>query len=125
MAEPGVMVVDDDRYILLVAKELFEPEGIEVVTAGSGRECLKELEKGFQGVILVDIMMPDMDGWDTVREIVDRGYSAGNIILMLTAIDVPGPKGDDLKEYVIDYITKPFDPEEFVAVVKDYLRYFS
>lgn len=115
-----VMIVDDEFPIQITIREIFEPEGFEVVTAGSGRECLEELEKGFKGVILMDIMMPQMDGWDTIRAIVDRGFIEGNIIAMLTAKDVPDQKMEGLQEYVIDYITKLFDPEELVATVEEY-----
>ncbi len=120
-----VMIVDDDPYILITIREIFEPEGFEVVTASGGRECLEELKKGFKGVILMDIMMPQMDGWDAIREIVARGYTEGNIIAiaMLTAKDVPDQKMEGLQEYVIDYITKPFDPKELVATVEEYFIY--
>lgn len=115
-----VMIVDDDPYILITVREIFELEGFEVVTASGGRKCLEELEKGFKGVILMDIMMPQMDGWDTIREIVDSGFIEGNLIATLTAKDVPDQKMEGLQEYVIDYITKPFDAEELVATVEEY-----
>ncbi len=120
-----VMIVDDDRHILEVIRELFEPEGVDVVTAGSGDECIQELKKGFRGVILMDIMMPRRDGWETIREMIDLDLVEGNVIAMLTAKDVPDTELDYLKEHVIDYITKPFDPDELVAVVMDYLQYLS
>jgi len=123
---PKVMVVDDDENVLLVAREIFEPEGIRVITAGSGKECLTYLGSGFRGLILMDIMMPEMDGWDTIREIVRQGYAGeGTLIAMLTAKDVPDRKMEGLQEYVIDYITKPFDPDELVALVKEYLGYLA
>jgi len=56
---------------------------------------------------------------------VDRGYAAGNIIAILTAKDVPDQKMEGLKEYVIDYMTKPFDPKELVANVKEYFAYLK
>ena len=60
--QKNIMVVDDDPDILLSLQELFEREGFEVTTADNGRNCLLELEKGFQGIIILDIMMPIMDG---------------------------------------------------------------
>ena len=118
-----LLVVDDDPFILIAIKELFEPEGYTVHTAKSGQECLGELAKGFKGVILMDIMMPKMDGWDTIRQIVLNGYNNGNIISMFTAKDQIDQKVDDLKEFVIDYITKPFDPDDLVKTVNDYYSY--
>lgn len=118
-----VMVVDDDVFILEVMEELFEPEGIRVVAAESGDACIAELEKGFRGVILMDVMMPQKDGWETIAEMIDRGLMEGNIVAMLTAKDIPDTELDSLKEHVIDYITKPFEADEIVAIVKGYLDY--
>jgi len=115
-----VMVVDDDPYILFTMKELLEPEGFRVVAVSGGKECLEEMKRGFKGVVLMDIMMPGMDGWQTVKEIVDRGYLDGNIISMFTARDIADEKVESLGKYVTDYITKPFDPEELVVTVREY-----
>ena len=120
-----VMVVDDDEFIRLTIRELFESEGINVVSADSANECLKELEKGFSGVILMDIMMPEKDGWDAIRMIIESDLFEGNIIAMLTAKDVPDEKMQGLQEYVTDYITKPFEGEELVATVKEYFTYLE
>ena len=120
-----VMIVDDDPSIRIAVKTLLGRAEFDVRTAGSGPECLEELRKGFKGVILMDIMMPDMDGWDTITEIVNRGYNDGNMIFMLTAKDVPDRKMDGLQEYVIDYLTKPFEPHELVGAVEQYLSYLG
>ena len=55
-------------------KSVLEHENYEVITVESGSECLKRLEDGFEGIIFMDILMPVMDGWDTIKEIVDRGF---------------------------------------------------
>lgn len=119
------MVVDDDVFILEVMEELFKPEGIDVVTAESGDACIAELEKGFKGVILMDVMMPGKDGWETIEEMIARGLADGNIIAMLTAKDVPDSELEPLTEHVIDYITKPFEADEIVTIVKGYLNYLA
>lgn len=120
-----IMVVDDDVFILEVMEELFEPEGIEVVTAESGDACIAELEKGFRGIILMDIMMPGKDGWETIEEMLDRNLMEGNVVAMLTAKDIPDRELERIKEHVIDYITKPFEADEIVTVVKGYLDYLG
>lgn len=120
-----IMVVDDDAFILEVMGELFESEGIGVVAAGSGDACIAELKNGFRGVILMDVMMPGKDGWETIGEMIDRGLMEGNVVAMLTAKDIPDKALDNLKEHVIDYITKPFEADEIVAVVKGYLDYLG
>ena len=120
-----VMVVDDDSSIRMAVKELLESENIKVSEAAGGKECLEALEQGFKGVILMDIMMPVMDGWDTIREIVNSGYQEGNVIFMLTAKDDPGEKMEGLETYVTDYVVKPFDPDRLVTTVEEYLSYLQ
>lgn len=119
----SVMVVDNEPHILMALRDRFEAEGFCVATANGGQECLEEMEKGFKGVILLDIMMPHMDGWETIREMVNRDLIQGNIISMLTARDAPGPEMQGLQQYVVDYIRKPFDLEELVHIVRGYLEH--
>ena len=114
-----MIVVDDDPDILDSIKTLFEHEGYEVFTAKNGMECLDKLENGFRGVILLDIMMPGMDGWDTVKEIVNRGLVNNVNIFVITAIGTSDHKKmKGLEPYIFDYIPKPFDPAKLVKSVK-------
>ena len=115
-----VMVVDDDKAILISVREILEQKGYEVVTVKNGKECLDNLHDGFTGVILMDIMMPEMDGWDTIREIVKDGFSNKNLIAVLTAKETPDNKMNGLQEYIIDYITKPFDPDVLIQSIENY-----
>jgi len=114
------MIVDDDPDILISIRKIFEREGYEVLTVDSGIDCIKELEHGFEGVILMDIMMPFMDGWDTIEEIKNKGYDKNVVISILTAkgtADHNKMKG--LQSYIHDYITKPFDVVQLVSNVKN------
>ena len=120
-----VLVVDDEPLILKTVRRILENEGIKVVLAKSGFECLDIIKEGFRGLILMDIVMPEMDGWDTIQKLIDEGYTKGNIICMLTGKDIPDNKMDKLKEYVLDYIRKPFKNEELIAIVKEYLEYLQ
>jgi len=113
-----IMIVDDDSAIRTAVSELLSIEGFEVIMKDGGEQCLEELGNGFKGVILMDIMMPGMDGWDTIREIVDNNHMDGTMIFMLTAKDRPDQKMEGLQEYIIDYVTKPFEPEELIATVQ-------
>nr|WP_246545694.1 response regulator [Pelotalea chapellei] len=112
-----VMIVDDNEFIRESVDILFKFEGIQAVAADGGEECLRHLENGFRGIILMDVMMPGMDGWDTIREIVKRGVYDGNIIVMLTAKGEPDCKMEGIQEYVTDYVTKPFDPMKLIERV--------
>ena len=118
-----VMIVDDDRHILVAVKTVLNDAGFSVEMAESGDECIHLLKQGFSGVILLDIMMPVMDGWDTIRAIHSGGLGENVLIAMLTAKDSPDEKMNGLQEYVFDYITKPFEPEELVSKVRLYSKY--
>lgn len=120
-----VLVVDDEELVQYSVRRILQDAGFAVLIASSGPECLEILRKGFKGLILMDIMMPHMDGWDTVKAIVDEGLLEGNIICMLTGKEVPDIKMDYLKEYVLDYIRKPFDSRKFVQIVGEYLSYLK
>lgn len=114
-----IMVVDDDPDILITIRKIFENEGYEVFTVDSGKDCINELERGFRGVILIDIMMPFMDGWDTIEEITKRGFIKDVIISILTAKGTPDHKKmRGLESYIYDYITKPFDIKELILNVR-------
>lgn len=121
-----LMVVDDDPAILFTVETLFEDEDdIEVISVESGPECLERMEEGFEGVVLMDIMMPDMDGWETVKVIAER-YDMENVVIsMLTAKSSPGEERRNLQKYVVDYIRKPFTPEELKSKVKEYKEYLD
>ena len=117
--EKRIMVVDDDPDILISIRKIFENEGYEVFTVDSGLDCIKEIERGFKGVILMDIMMPFMDGWDTIMEIMKRGLQNQVIISILTARGTRDhEKIRGLESYIHDYITKPFDVEQLVKNVR-------
>jgi len=114
-----LMVVDDDPDILISIRKIFEKEGYEVLTVDSGIDCLKELERGFKGIILMDIMMPFMDGWDTIEEIFNRGLNKSVIITILTAKGTSDhEKMRGLESLIYDYISKPFNIQELITNVQ-------
>lgn len=121
----AVMVVDDEECIRQTMSALLASEGICCVTADGAEECLRLLGDGFRGVILMDVMMPGKNGWETIRAIEQAGLLEGNIISMLTAMDVPDEQMEGLQEIVIDYITKPFEPVELLNSVRTYLGYLE
>ena len=120
--EKNLMIVDDDPYILITIRELFEPLGYQVYTVNDGKTCLFELKNGFKGVILMDIMMPIMSGWDTIKEIVSQELHDGNIISILTAKGEPDSEVEEFEPYIRDYIPKPFDSRELISTVADYFE---
>lgn len=115
-----VMLVDDEEMIRDAVEIFFQEKGVDIITAASGEECLEQLEDGFRGVILMDVMMPGMSGWETIRRIVEEDLYEGNIIVMLTALDAPDNKMEGIQEYVTDYLTKPFNPDDLLETLKYY-----
>ncbi|OYT28321.1 response regulator [Thermoplasmatales archaeon ex4572_165] len=118
-----LLIVDDDPYIIIAIRTLFEEEGFEVFAANSGIECLDFLEKeNFNGVILIDLMMPIMTGWETIDEIVKRGLNEKLIISVLSAKDIPNEKSNTMR-YITDYLNKPFENNELMDKVNSYFAY--
>ena len=118
-----VLVVDDDPMIQKVVRQILEAEGLRVTAVADGDACIREVENGFEGLILMDIMMPGMNGWDTIQTLVDKGIVKGNLICMMTADQIPDDRMKIYKEYVLDYVKKPFDIKKLVKLVKEYLSY--
>lgn len=125
VTKPTIMVVDDDSSIRNVVKEIFSGLDFHVVTACGARECLGHLRSGFRGLILMDVTMPEKSGWDTIRDIDEARLLDGNIIAMLTGQEAPDELMDGLQELVIDYIRKPFEPQELITSVRKYCEYLE
>jgi len=118
-----VMIVDDDPSIRATVEIVLNTKGHSICVVESGEKCLDKLREGFRGLILMDVMMPEMDGWDTISAIENEGLHGGNVICMLTAVHDPGPELEKLTEYVMDYVRKPFTSEELLEAVEEYIEY--
>ena len=114
-----VLVVDDDINIVKLIKLYLEKEDYEVVTANNGREALEVYNREDPSIIVLDIMMPELDGNAVCREI----RKTSNVpIIMLTAKGETFDKVLSLELGADDYIVKPFDPKELTARIKAILR---
>ena len=112
------MVVDDDPDILVSIRAIFENQGYDVLTVDSGSDCIKELKRGFKGIVLMDLIMPFMDGFDTIREIIKNGLDKNIVISIITAINAPdSEKMRGLESYIHNYIKKPFELEKLISDV--------
>ncbi len=118
-----IMVVDDDPSIRSTVEIILNTKGYSICVVESGKRCLEKLREGFKGLILMDVMMPEMDGWGTIAAIEDEGLHGGNVICMLTAVHDPGPELERLTECVMDYVRKPFTSEELLETVAEYIAY--
>ena len=115
----NILVVDDDQHIRELVSVFLRRAGFQVFEAGEGREALAMLDSLSVDLAILDIMMPNMDGWDLCKEL--RKHS-DLPVLMLTA---KGETSQKLKGFALgtdDYIVKPFEPLELVMRVKALLK---
>jgi two-component system OmpR family response regulator len=115
-----VLVVDDEANITDLVATALRYEGFEVSTAGDGRTALSLVESFRPHVIVLDVMLPDLDGFEVQRRLVERGQRAP--VLFLTARDATEDKVHGLTIGGDDYVTKPFSLEELIARIRTVLR---
>jgi len=117
-----VLVVDDEPNIVALAKLYLEQEGYRVEGVGNGNDALSKMNSIKPSLIILDLMLPDIDGFEVCREIRKKSDVP---ILMLTARKEDVDKIVGLELGADDYITKPFNPRELVARVKAILRRYK
>ena len=120
--EAKVLVVDDNEMNLSVAKALLKKTNIQVTTCMSGTECLKRVKKEHFDVILLDHMMPEMDGIQTLFEIKKSENLCGAVpVIALTANAIVGAKEEYIKAGFSDYLSKPIEGMELEKMLLKYL----
>jgi DNA-binding response OmpR family regulator len=119
MANELILLVDDEANIIALASMYLKQEGYRIISAGDGARALELAEHENPALVVLDLMLPKLDGWEVCRRI-----RAGSDmpILMLTARDDDIDKIVGLELGADDYMTKPFNPRELVARVKAILR---
>jgi len=119
-APPRVLVVDDEATITELVATALGYEGFEVQTAGSGRQALERAATWRPDLIVLDVMMPDLDGFEVMRRL--RADRVDTSVVFLTARDATEDKIGGLTLGGDDYVTKPFSIGELVARVRAVLR---
>ena len=114
-----ILVVDDERRLLNLLREYLEKDGYTVTTATNGREALFAAREHKPDLIILDLMMPEMDGWEFMRL---HRQERNTPIIMLTARVDDVDKIAGLEMGADDYLTKPFSPRELVARTRAVLR---
>lgn len=114
-----ILVVDDDKNICELLRLYLEKDGFDVIIANDGIEGMDKFNKLSPSLILLDIMMPNMDGWQVCREIRKTSQCP---IIMLTAKGETIDKVLGLELGADDYVVKPFDAKEVIARIKAILR---
>jgi DNA-binding response OmpR family regulator len=117
-----ILIVDDDLHIRELIKVFLSNEGFEVYEASDGVEALSKLEAVKVDMVILDIMMPNMDGWQLCREL-RESYDIP--LLMITAKGETNQKIRGFELGTDDYLVKPFDPLELVVRVKALLKRYQ
>lgn len=112
-----VLVVDDDPVIRNLLQVNLELEGYQACLAVDGADALDQISTAHPDLVLLDVMMPGVDGWEVARRLKAEGATAAIPVVMLTAraMHTDVARGTDLG--VDAYVTKPFDPEELLALI--------
>ncbi len=118
----NILVVDDDKKLTLLVRGFLEKEKYQVAEAYSGRMALDAIKEAKPDLIILDIMMPEMDGIEACKRIKADKDTKMIPVIMLTSMSNVKDKVQGLNAGANDYITKPFNPEELIARVKAQLR---
>ena len=116
-----VLVIDDEAPIRLLCRVNLEAEGIEVLEAADGRSGLDLARAEHPDVVLLDVMMPGLDGWRVAEELLEDDETRGIPIIFLTARAEFRDRARGLDIGGVDYVTKPFNPLELAPLVRDLL----
>jgi len=117
-----ILVVDDDREIVRLLRAYLEQSGYQVLVAYDGETTLHVLRRERPDLLILDLMLPDRDGWEVTRIVRSDPVLTATPILMLTARVEDHDKIIGLEMGADDYVTKPFNPREVIARVRAVLR---
>ncbi|MGI8402573.1 MAG: response regulator [Gemmatimonadaceae bacterium] len=117
-----VLIVDDERSNRQVAEAMLAPEGYDIVTASSGEEALAIIDRAPPDIVLLDIMMPGMDGYEVTARIKGSTATRSIPVIIVTALDARDARLRGLDAGAEDFLTKPVDRAELCARVKNLLR---
>ncbi len=116
----NILVVDDDRNTRRLLRAILENDGYTVITAENGSEALDAMDGNHVDLVVLDIMMPVMDGYEFTKVIRESGNDIP--VMMVTAKQLPEDRYSGFIAGTDDYITKPIDKEEFLLRIKALLR---
>ena len=119
---PRVLIVDDEAPIRLLCRVNLEAEGMSVLEAADGPSGLAKAKAEKPDVVLLDVMMPGLDGWRVAEELLEDPSTTGIPIVFLTARAELRDRARGIDLGGVDYITKPFNPVELAPMVNDLLE---
>jgi DNA-binding response OmpR family regulator len=125
MTATRVLVIDDEAPIRLLCRVNLEAEGIDVLEAADGPSGLETAREELPDVILLDVMMPGLDGWRVAEELLDDERTSSIPIVFLTARAELRDRARGLDLGGVDYVTKPFNPVDLAPLVRDLIERVS
>lgn len=117
-----ILVIDDSATNVFLLQTLLEDYGYEVVFAYSGKEAIKHIDEQNFDLLLLDIMMPEIDGYDILDKLTREQKIKSTPVVMVTAKEDAESQQKALDMGAVDYITKPVNLDKFLKVVKKYLN---
>jgi DNA-binding response OmpR family regulator len=117
-----ILVVDDDENILSLERTILEQKGFDVTTAGGGEEALRVLRKDAFDLVLLDVMMPDKDGFEVCRQIKLEPRTKNLPVIFLTAKGGGEALAEGFDSGAVMYINKPFTANKLLTIVKTMLE---
>jgi len=117
-----VLVVDDDMRNIFALSSVLERRGMTVLTAGTGREAIELLESTDVAIVLMDIMMPEMDGYETMHVIRQNASLRRLPIIALTAKAMKGDREKCLEAGASEYLAKPVNTDQLLSVLRTWLH---
>jgi DNA-binding response OmpR family regulator len=117
-----VLVIDDEAPIRLLCRVNLEAEGMDVLEASDGPSGLETAREEIPDVVLLDVMMPGLDGWRVAEELLDDSRTEGIPIVFLTARAELRDRARGIDLGGVDYVTKPFNPVELAPLVRGLLE---
>ncbi|MDZ8187157.1 MAG: response regulator [Nostoc sp. ChiSLP02] len=122
---PTVLIVDDNPANLGVLSDALDQAGLEVWVAKSGKVALERVMYALPNLILLDVMMPEMDGFETCRQLKANPVTKDIPVIFMTALSDTANKVEGFEVGAVDYITKPFQQEEVLSRVKLHLKLYD
>ena len=117
-----ILVIEDEPHISNLVKFILERNGFGVLQAFVGQEGLDMAKREKPDLIILDVMMPNMDGFEVAKKLTKMKETKNIPIIMLSSAAQFKDKIRGIESGAIDYLTKPFDKEELVAMVKEYIK---
>jgi two-component system alkaline phosphatase synthesis response regulator PhoP len=118
----SVLVIDDEAPIRLLCRVNLEAEGMDVLEAADGPTGLEQARENTPDVVLLDVMMPGLDGWRVAEQLLQDDRTSDIPIIFLTARAEFRDRARGLDIGGVDYVTKPFNPLELAPLVRDLLE---